>query len=104
MPAWVVVLVVLWLLAGLACLEMGRETGRNGALFAVAGPVGVVLLALLHSRKPPSATVARLEKRGLIGLRIRRETLEPGGGGNLDHLMGGAQRQISEDVSDGVGD
>ena len=39
----------------------------SGSRVGVFGPIGVVLLALLPSRKEPSVAVRRLEEKGLIG-------------------------------------
>jgi hypothetical protein len=99
--SWIVVVVVVWALCWLLCWRMGIETGRNGVLFGVFGPLGVVLLALLPWRKEPSRAVARLQQRGVLGLRVRRDTLTMGGDGNLEHWMGGWRRQIREDVTEG---
>lgn len=101
--AWVVVAVVVWLVCLLLCWRMGRETGRRGPLYGVLGPLGVVLLAFLSPRKPQSPAVRRLESMGLLGLRIRRETLA---GANFTGMQGGWRQQIAEDVTpaEGAGD
>jgi hypothetical protein len=83
---------------------MGRETGRrNGLAFGVLGPLGIILLALLPSWKASSAAVQRLEGKGAIGLRIRRETLAPNGG-NVASFQGGWKQQIRDDVTASGGD
>jgi hypothetical protein len=100
MATWVVVLVVVWLICWLICWRMGRETGRNGLLFGLLGPLGVLLLAFLPSRKEQSAAVERLEGRGMMGLAVRRRNLntsDPGVGMG----MGAAREQIREDVTEG---
>jgi hypothetical protein len=99
MPTWGVVAIV-WVVSALICLRMGHETGRNGWWFGLLGPLGILLIALLPARKEPSAAVRRLESKGLWGLRIRRETLMPGGGGNVANLTGGWRRQIQDDAKD----
>jgi hypothetical protein len=100
--SWIVVVVVVWALCWLLCWRMGVETGRNGVVLGVFGPLGVVLLALLPWRKEPSPVVARLQQRGVLGLRIRRETLTPYGGGNVESLIiGGSRGQIRDDVTEG---
>jgi hypothetical protein len=61
------------------------------------------LLALLPSWKASSAAVQRLEGKGAIGLRIRRETLAPNGG-NVASFQGGWKQQIRDDVTASGGD
>jgi hypothetical protein len=94
--AWIVAAVVGWLVCLLLCWRMGRETGRRGLLYGVLGPLGVVLLAFLPPRKPQSPVVRRLESMGLLGLRIRRETLAAA---NFTGMQGGWRQQIEEDVT-----
>ena len=95
-------MVVVWLICWLLCWRMGRDSGRNGLVFGAFGPVGVLMLALLPSRKPPGAAVRRLEAKGYIGLAARRRNLnveDP----SLRTLQGGWADQIREDVTEGDG-